>query len=291
MTSRIVAGLSIEGDSAEFVILNSSELKTELFFIEEYKRTEYDKSDTWFLKPLTIHSSKLPEKSKTVSIALSRTMLFTHVFPIDSTLHRDQQNEHLNWELSQLLPNYHSRDYISDMHLLKVHQDKNTHDILSVSVKRSLVYAIHDYIHAAGLNLNILDATQFAAEGALLHNYPETKTQESILVGFSPAHVEFSHYSNGHLTDYNFWQEANIEMILQFLQIFVSGKNIENIFIHGPNADLETLKTLRTEISPNVQILNPFKSITHSLSVKNFDRFANSLQRFAPAVGIALRKP
>ncbi|MDI6779042.1 MAG: hypothetical protein QME25_02425 [Bacteroidota bacterium] len=291
MTNQIVAGVSVEGDSTQFVVLKSGELKTELFFIEEYKRTDYDKSETWFLKPLTTHSSKLTEKCKVVSVALDKKIVFTHTFPMDSMLTRDQQNEHLNWELSQLLPNFHPQDYISDMHVLQVHPDKKTNDILSVSVKRSLVYAIHDYIHTSSLNLNIIDATQFAAEGALLYNHPEILTQECVLVGLSQTHTEFSHYSNGHLTDYNFRQEANLEFIARFLHVFIKDKNIKDIFIHGPNADIGTLKTLRTGTSLNVQILNPFKRITHSLSVRNFDKFATSLQRFAPAVGIALRKP
>jgi hypothetical protein len=50
------------------------------------------------------------------------------------------------------------------------------------------------------------------------------------------------------------------------------------------------LHTLRTEIFSHINILNPFSRINISSSVRNFEHFANKIQRFVPAVGIALRK-
>lgn len=290
MSNQTTAGISVGIDSAQIVILKSRSQRFELSFIEEYKRAESDKIDTWFLKFLQSHSSLFTDRYKVISFALDHSMVFIHTFPMDATLTRDQQNEHLNWELSQLLPNFHPQEYISDMHILKVYANEKRNDVLSVTVKRALVYAIHNYIAKYGITLNVIDASQFAAEEALIQSYPEIKSRNCLLIGLSKSYSEFSYYVSGHLNEYENKQNTNIEYIIQYIQVNIKEKDIDCIFLHGCQIDVNVLMTIRNAIPCEVQILNPFNSLSIPTNVRNFYRFSTSPQRFASAVGIALRK-
>lgn len=289
MPSYLSSGISVSDDFAHFVVLKISDSKTELIHIEEYKRTESDNNDTWFLKPISMRSESIFEKPKNVSVALDKKMLFIHSFPLDSTLSKIDQNEHLNWELSQLIPSFHSKDYVSDTHILQTHVQERKHDILSVTIKRTLINQIHDYTAQKNLHLNIIDAAHFAAGESLMQTHPEIQTHDCALLGLSMSQIEFSCYNNGHLLSYSHRLGTNIEFVLQYLKHNISEKNLNSIYIYGPNADSEMVQTLRTEISSQINILNPFSRINISSSVRNFERFTGDAHRFAPAVGIALR--
>ncbi len=290
MPQQITAGISVLDDIAHFVVLKINEYKIELIYLEEYQKTELDRSDTWFLKPLAMRSDTIFERPQSVSVALDKKFLFIHNFPIDSNLTKVEQNEHVNWEISQHIPNFHPQEYISDTHLLNTSDDRKINDIISVTVKRTLVYAIHEYIAQRNLNLNIVDATQFAVEDVLLLTQPEIKNQQCVVVGLTRSSIEYSRYSNGHLIEYNGRSESDIEAGVQYLKDSLSGRVYDSIFIYGNQASAEVLGKLRRDVSPNISILNPFRRLNIS-TVRNYDRFVNNVQRFVPAVGIALRKP
>lgn len=247
MPTHLSSGISVSDDFANFVVLKISDSKTELIHIEEYRRTESDNNDTWFLKPISMRSESIFEKPKNVSVALDKKMLFIHSFPLDSTLSKIDQNEHLNWELSQLIPSFHSKDYVSDTHILQTHVQERKHDILSVTIKRTLINQIHDYTAQKNLHLNIIDAAHFAAGEALAQTYPEIQTHDCALVGLSMSQIEFSCYNNGHLLSYSHRLGTNIEFVLQYLKHNISEKNLNSIYIYGPNADSEMVQTLRTD--------------------------------------------
>jgi hypothetical protein len=290
MAAYLSSGVSVSGDYAHFVVLKTEDLKTDLIYLEEYKRTEIDTNDVWFLKLVTMRNESVIDKPRNLSVALDKKMLFIHSFPMDSSLSQVEQNGHLNWELSQLISSYHSMDYISDTHKLQTHTDEKKNDVLSVTMKRSLLNQLHDYATQNNLHLNIIDAAHFAAGETLLQNYPEIITQTCALVGISQFQLEYSCYNNGHLVEYNHRPETNIELVLQNLKHLISDKIFNSVYIYGPGVDTELFNSLRTEITPELFLLNPFNRLNIASSVKNFDRFINNRHRFVPAIGIALRK-
>lgn len=289
MPPQITAGISVLDDIAHFVLLKINEYKIELIYLEEYQKTELDTSDTWFLKPLAMRSDTIFERPQSVSVALDKKFLFIHNFPIDSNLTKVEQNEHINWEISQHIPNFHPQEYISDTHILKTSENGKINDIISVTVKRGLIYAIHEYVAQRNLNLNFVDASQFAVEDVLLLTQPEIKNQECVVVGLTRSSIEYSRYSNGHLIEYNGRSESDIDSGIQYLKNCLSSKVFDSIFIFGNQASAEVLGKLRRDVSSNISILNPFRRLNIS-TVRNYDRFVNNVQRFVPAVGIALRK-
>lgn len=289
MPQQITAGISVLDDIVHIVVLKFNDNKIDVVYLEEYQKTELDRSETWFLKPLAMRADSIFEHPQNVSVALDKKFLFIHNFPIDSNLTKVEQNEHVNWEISQHIPNFHPQEYISDTHLLKTSDDGKINDMISVTVKRSLVYAIHEYIAQRNLNLNIVDAAQFAVEDVLLLTQPEIKNQECVAVGLIGSSVEYSRYSNGHLIEYNSRSELDMEAGVQYLKNCLSGKVCDSMYIYGNQATAEVLGKLRRDISPNISILNPFRRLNIS-SVRNYHKFVNNVQRFVPAVGIALRK-
>ncbi len=288
MAQQTYAALSVTDNIASFIVLKNEDAKIEALFMDEFYKDELDGSNLWFLKFFINRSDSIPGKPKNISISLDRKILFIHTFPVDTGLTKEKENEHMNWELSQHIPSYHAKEYLSDTHILKVAPDKQKKELLSVTIKRSYVYDINDKITTKNFNLDYIDATHFASGDLLFYNHPEVKTQDVLLVALNNTYIEYSRYSSGKLTDYQCRSNSEIEEIIQFIKYNFTKEKAERIFIYGSKATTDTLVKLRTDISPHFTILNPFMRINVN-NVKNFNRFTTNLQNFIPTVGIALR--
>lgn len=288
MPHQTYAALSVNENIAYFVVLKSVDAKIEAIFMDEFFRDELDKADLWFLKYFNNRSDSIPGKPKNISFALDKKLLFIHTFPMDTGLSKEKENEHMNWELSQHIPNYHAKEYLSDTHILRSTPDKQKKEILSVTIKRSYVYDIHEKVTSKNYNLDYIDATHFASSDLLFFNHPEVKTQEILLVAYNNSYIECSRFSHGKLVDYQSSADTNIDQLVELVKYNFSKGKTERIFLYGNKATTEALVKLRIDVSPHFTILNPFLRINTN-SVKNFGRFSENLQNFVPTLGIALR--
>ncbi len=290
MSKLLNAGLSISDDLSHLVVLEHNESKAELIYLEEFTNSGHDNSELWYLKSLFSVENPILGKIDSVSLALDKKDLLIHTFPMDISLKQDQQNEHLNWELSQLIPNFHAQDYISDTHVLQSIPEANKKNILSVTILKKLVYEITQSISKNKFKLNIIDSAHFSAEKTLIQNHPEVHNQNCILLGISKNQFEISRYFNSNLIEYVYRRETQIEYIIRYLRLFISDAKIDHIYVYGTNANEEILNHLKNNFPSLVQLINPFKIINISHNVQNFHKYLFAIHKFVPAVGIALRK-
>lgn len=288
MSHQIHAAMSVINNTAHFIILRKSDTKFDALYMDEYQKVEDDNAPLWFLKFFNLRSESFPGKPKNISIALDKKLLFIHTFPVDTGLRKDKENEFMNWELSQHIQNYHAKEYLSDTHTLKTFPEKQKKEILSVTIKRSYVYDIHDCMTKKNFILDYIDAIHFATGDLINFNHPEIKNQAILLIYIDNDHLECSRYSNGNLIDYKNNYEMELGLISKFIKSQFNREKTEKIFIYGPNICTELLVKLRTDITPHITILNPFLRIGVE-QVKNFNRFTPNIQNFIPAIGIALR--
>lgn len=288
MPHNTYAALSVNENIAYFVVLKRVDTKIDIILMDEFFRDELDKSDLWFLKYFTNRSDSIVGKPKNISFALDKKLLFIHTFPVDTGLTKEKENEHMNWELAQHIPNYHAKEYLSDTHILRSTPDKQKKEILSVTIKRSYVYDINEKVTSKNYNLDYIDATHFASSDLLFYNHPEVKAQEILLVALNNSYIECSRYSHGRLVDYQSRSDTELDQIVELIKYNYTKEKTERIFIYGTKATTETLVKLRTDVSPHFSILNPFLRI-NTENVKNFNRFSANLQSFIPSLGIALR--
>lgn len=288
MPQQTYAALSVIENIAYFIVLKKVDAKIETILMDEFYRDELEMSELWFLKYFINRSDSIIGKPKNISFALDRKLLFIHTFPVDTGLTKEKENEHMNWELAQHIPNYHAKEYLSDIHVLKYTPTKQKKDILSVTIKRSYVYDINEKVSSKNYNLDYIDATHFASSDLLFFNHPDVKTQEVLLVSLNKHYIECSRYSQGRLVDYQSSSDTELEQIVEFIKYNYLKEKTERIFIYGTKATTETLVKLRIDVSPHFSILNPFLRISTE-NVKNFNRFSATLQNFIPSLGIALR--
>src|ERR1700741_559522 len=135
MGKEYVAGLSMADGRAQLAVFEVKERETRLLHVEEYDAN--GQSSLWFLRGILEPHAKPVKKVTRVSIALEYSSVLLHSFPIDASLTQPEQNEHVHWELANIIPDYRANDHVCDVHILKTQARDQVAEILVVAVKRS----------------------------------------------------------------------------------------------------------------------------------------------------------
>jgi hypothetical protein len=288
MQKEIVAGISFSGDTAHTVVFEISEKGTELRFLLEHKRQST--AETWFLDGFLNSKDKYVEKATRVSIGLDHALLLLYTFPIDTSLTRPEMNEHVQWELSLIIPDFQKKEFINDLHYLTVRGREQTADVFVVNVRRSLIYSIQQLLSGKKYDLHIADANYFGAQNALFINYPSVKTENTLLAGFSDGRVDIGTISKGRLFDYHYLLHQSEEEILAFLQPVIEQASPTALYHYGLGQDTSIISSVETTFGVPVRALNPLLRIGVNSSVRGYELFAGNEYRLAASAGIALRK-
>ncbi|MBI4810535.1 MAG: hypothetical protein HY800_03660 [Ignavibacteriales bacterium] len=146
MAKEIIAGISVSGKLAHLAVFEIRETETKLLHIEEFTNTSGD--ELWFLSKVLNPNSRILKKITKVSVALDSASIVLHRFPMDITLTQAEQNEHVHWELSNFITDYQAKDYVYDLHILRLNAREQVADLLVVAVKRVKIYKIQEALAA-----------------------------------------------------------------------------------------------------------------------------------------------
>lgn len=288
MAKEYVAGISYSGETAQTVVLELSEHGTTARFLQEHTRAS--SAETWFLDTFLASRDRFVEKATRVSIGLDHAALLLYKFPVDTSLTRPEQNEHVQWELSTVLANYQPREYINDLHYLAIQARAQTADVFVVNVRRSLIFSIQTLLAQKKYDLHIADANFFGAQHALLSSVPSAKSERVLLAGFSRGRMDVGLVQNGRLLDYQYALFDAPEGTLPVLREFAAKFAPTTLYYFGMDQSASVMAEIREELPVTALPLNPFHRITVSPSLDGFGPFAGSEHRLASCVGIALRK-
>lgn len=287
MAKEYVAGISVNSSVAQTLILETDDQKLEVVAIDEKSKEGTD--EFWFLESLLKLEKRILSKIEDVAVGVDASAVYIHEFPIDSTLSQVDQNEHVNWELAQYISGYQKDQYINDVRILRTNAREQVLDVLVVSLKRTFLYSLHSQLSNAGLNFRAVDVNQFAAQHALLYNYPEVKLKVTALIGSWHDHVEISILRNGKLYRYEAIKSTTADNIVAKVNSMTQDIGLALIFLHGTGDTLEWTRGISNACTQNVTTLNPFRKVQDRASQKKLSRFVGSEHRFAAVVGSAMR--
>ena len=288
MPKELKAGISFSDDTAQTVVLELHPEEVVLHYLEEFKNAS--RSDIWFLDSIINARKGFSGKISSVSVALDNSAVFLHSFPLDTSLTQTEQNEYVQWELSNFIEDFKPREYINDIHPLRTRARDQVSDVLAVSVKRTLLFDVQQALADQHIDLRLADTYYFGTQYSLLATYPEVKTKTVALVGATMGRLDVGILVNGRLIDYRYKFVSTIEESVNFLREVLMNFPVSDIYLYGTAMTLDLTKNLHTAFAMNVTALNPFRRMRISSSFRDFDKFIGQEHRFASCVGCVLKK-
>ena len=288
MAKEYLAGVSYSGETAQTVVLEVSEHGTVLRYLREHVRSST--AETWFLDSLLGARDRVVDRASRVSIGLDHAALLLYKFPVDTSLTRPEQNEHVQWELSTVLADYQPKEFINDLHYLSIQAREQTAEVFVVNVRRSLIFSVQALLSQRRHELHIADANYFGAQHALLAAYPSVRNERVILAGFSRGRVDAGLVHQGRLLDFQYALFDTAESVVTLLRRLVAEFSPSTVYYFGMDQAAAVMADVQGELPVPCIPLNPFARISVNPSLDGYAPFEGSEHRLASCVGIALRK-
>jgi Tfp pilus assembly PilM family ATPase len=288
MGKEIIAGISYSGNKAQIAVCEVRSKEIKLIYLNEFSGSAA--SNNWFLSKITSPDIRLLKKVSKVSVALDINSVVLHSFPLDTSLNQTEQNGHVHWELSNFIKGYQPKEYIYDMHTLRISAREQVADVLVVAIQRSKLFGIQSALESKKIELHIADTSFFGAEQSLYAAFPEVKSKTVALVLIDMNELSLGIIVNGRVVKFGHNHQATDENIIDLLQSIKEDEIVSEIYLCGSNASQDTGIALRNKLGVHVNMLNPFRSNITTSSYKDFKQFAGKEHCFAAGVGVALRK-
>ena len=228
-----------------------------------------------------------------ISFCLDSRWVLTHSFPIDESLSDSERSDFIQWELSNYLTPLKYKDYVTATARLEELPTPATSLVLSASAKRDLISLFRRTTSILGLHLAVIDVDHFGAEHALRWNYPEIQHETVGLFGLKPSRIDASLIVRGNPIRFRSLENLDGKVTPSFLQEFFSqssnGKpSCKRLFMYGDKGDTSDLSMFSIGDSFSVELLDPLRQVNLSRRLRRME-FSN-FHRYAPAIGIAMRK-
>ena len=230
-------------------------------------------------------------RPKTVGITFDAAFLFISAIPTEPRMQTDALEQRVAWELSQYFPDVQRDRFIADMHVIANPGAQTYDEMLVVAVRRELTRSVRKAIEGAGFIVGVVDADHFSTELTLKVNYPDTYSRYVALVGVKDSRMDVSLLRNGVLESYRYHQLRSRGDAVQTLgTISRDTPGLASIVVYGPALDNTLLVQLRQASAIVVEALNPLRHIAVAESVQLAESVNSPPYRFAPAIGVALRR-
>ena len=285
MAKEIIAGVSISDNIAHQTVVEIRNRDIELLHLEELLRNSED--DFWYLDSILNPKIRIMKKVSKVSVALDSTSVYLHLFPLDTTLNQSEQNEHIHWELGNLIPEYQASDYIYDMHILQTRAREQVAEVLVVAVKQSVILNLQEILSKRKLELHVADASFIGADHSLITNYPEVKIKNVAMISIDKKQVEIGLVSNGRLTKYSCKKDLSSELIIQTLRGLQQDLPVVEAYFCGTSVSPVVIDGVKNAIGVNCILLNPFRRMLERSSGDKFNTYLGTFHRFAACTGLA----
>ncbi|MBI5021940.1 MAG: hypothetical protein HZB59_10940 [Ignavibacteriales bacterium] len=288
MGKEIIAGISYSGNKAQIAVCEVRPKETKLIYLNEFSVSAGN--DYWYLNKITSPDIRLLKKVSKVSVAFDINSVLLHSFPLDTSLNQSEQNGHVHWELSNFIKGYQPKEYIYDLHTLRISAREQVADVLVVAIQRSKLFGIQWVLESKKIELHIADTAFFGAEQSLYAAFPEVKSKTVCLALIDTNDVSLGIIINGRVVKFGHNQTTTPENIIELFQSIKEDEIVSEIYLCGSNASQDTGIALRNKLGVHVNMLNPFRSNITTSSYKEFKQFAGREHCFAAGIGVALRK-
>jgi Tfp pilus assembly PilM family ATPase len=288
MGKEIVAGVSFSGNRAHIAVFDVRNNENKLLHLAELLSPK--QSDYWFLDKVISPDLRILKKVTKVSVALDISSVVLHSFPLDTTLNQSEQNGHVHWELSNFIKGYQPKEYIYDLHSLRISARDQVADVLVVAIKRAKLFGIQSALESKKIELHIADTSFFGAEQTLLAVFPEIKLKTVGLILCDQNEISIGIVVNGRIVKFGYELQSSAESIISLFQSLKQEDIVTELYLCGASSSQELGAMLRNRLGIHVNMLNPFRRNITTSSYGDFKMFIGKEHLFAAATGVALRR-
>lgn len=288
MAKEIIAGISYSGPKARLVVCEVRPKETRLLYMHEFQNDS--NSEFWYLKKVLSPETRLMRKVSKVSVAFDAGSIIYHSFPLDTSLTQSEQNGHIHWELSHIVPGKQAKDYIYDLHTLRISVMDQVADVLVVAIMRAKLFSLQSLLEGKKIELHIADTAFFGAEQALYAAFPEVKLKSVCLASLEPGDLSVGIFVNGKIVNFGHGDKPTAEGVVDLFRYLKQEEIVSELYLCGSLASQEIGLALRNALGVHVNMLNPFRSDITTSSCGELKLFNGREHCFASCVGVALRK-
>lgn len=224
-----------------------------------------------------------------ISVALSTSRIIVHTFPADAGTTHPQWTAAARWELSRILPGKQSEGYITDAIALPPPPGRSGVEVLSVSLRRDDVAMLESAAGASGMKVSSIDADIFCAETIYLERSPGGPPPASLIVMVRADRIEWTRLSGRVTVRYGTRPLDGASAEDAIAAVLPGVGTVDRIMLHGPKAGPAIIEALQARHAVKAEILDPFATMAVPATLPLVDHFMRTPQRFAAAVGAALR--
>lgn len=281
-------GISFTADHAQIAVLAFRKEEITIAHLEEVENDHL--GEHWFLQPLVSATNKIYKKTKGVSLSLDNASIIAHLFPMDTSLTREEQHEQTMWELSNVISGFNPKEYVLDIHMMKIRAHDHLADMFVVAARKSAVMNIRSKLGDHDCRLETADINFFGGQYSLLVNYPEVRTKSIALIEIGEHRIDMGSLVFGRLSAFRYKLASTPEECVAAIKEFLDKQRLTEIYLHGTGLSLQTQDAIAQQVTLPLVRINPFRRMQVSRKIHGFDAIAGQEHRFASAVGVALRK-
>ena len=293
-------GLSILEDRIQLVETVKSENDYYLENVDEEFFDEIISTDSKEAKYIHILQNAFNEillrktlNGNLLSVTLPPTYFNVFEIPTDKNLTKTDLNEYINWEITKLFPTKNV-DYFSIQKIvLNPLHFESIRKVLIFALPVHILKYIHKFSSRNSLQLKCVDNAHTALFGLLKDekiDFPVlsifTESNQISYFLFSRDGI-LSHFTKNYKS-INEIPEISKDVIDKLRECNM--KEVKTLNLCGNNITSELATNLKNSMDKPTDLLNPFARLKINDSLESSKFIAESYFKFAPAIGIALRK-
>lgn len=294
ISNKLLRLVEVKNKSKHFVLENIDEE----YFGEFFK---FGDKETKLITILQDTFDKLilrnPLSSNSVSFTLPSNVFNMFQIPYDDALTKRDLEEHINWELSVLLPEQNINDLA--IQTIKINNSKLREGsfLILLTLPKNWIQLLNKFCTRNNVVLKFIDNEHLSANNLLyLQNYLlENKLYITVLIRENyisvilleknlPVHINISSYDNS-----NDIVEVLTNELDKISKKFEEVIEIEQSFVFGEPLPEMILKNIRENTGLKLISVDPFLNIKKSEKVTEKKEFIENSSIFSTAAGIAYR--
>ncbi len=285
MTKEIRVGIGFSGDKTQIVAAEFRDDGTDLKYIDEVVRR--DEQPFYYLPETAVQALKPFGKIAKVGVSMETDRAVLQIFPLDASFSEAEQEEHLDWEWKNFVPEYSSEEYLRQSRVLKSNTEEETNYVWSSIIKHTLINEIREAFRKANLQCDTVELHTTTGERALQFIHSEISSKVVALLSVSHLRLDVVVLDSGTMVMHKYGIGLEPKSAVEFLAKELLEVLPETMYVFGSALSHEWMKALKSSLGVVVP-LNPLRKFRVTPEVKNFSRFLGHEHRFSSCVGCML---
>lgn len=291
LTSSKLNLVEISYSDKNYIVTNIDEEYFEEFLDFNYKETKFVSILQQAFDNILLRNHL---NSSFISFSIPSDEFCFFEIPIENSLHREDLEQHLQWEFSVLFPTLKYEDYV--FRSFNIEKTENNNSKIITCLPRKIISMLNLFANRNKLQLKYIDNEHFASASAVAYG---TNTEDinllsvnindncfSLLLTKNQDPIYFSKKSFSKISEFN-------SLFDDLVSILISKYNerypVQKTVLFGNKNNQEIKNLIEQKTNSILLEINPFEFIKTAEKVKVSNLLKTKPYRFAPAIGMAAR--